>query len=602
MQWLLTEEVREPARHGIIPIQPFQNTSGYIVNANPIHLQPDEQYWLNVGVSDIRNDSLIWSDVGVKIKIGFDPTCNDTLYDQIVNFTDGWIDLSFPINVTRYAGKDVYVRAESYNGGLVNWSSEWAAVDYLFINNSKGEIVNPDPFFDNGWKNVVEELRKRGFDPYFIMDFSGYQSRIQDFADYFLEFADSIHCYNPVTDISKNLSVVFHIYNQASEAAHSQNKTFVATVMPGYNDSQNVVNRQNGTYYALFWSIAKACSADGYTITSFNEWHEGTEIEPSIEYGYKYIDLTRVLQDMWTSLFNIEVISNSTLCDFHVDVAKKMVSFNISGLKDTEGFCNITIPNLIVQDLWEGNYTVLLNGNSWPFTNWTDTTNTYIHINYTHTEHQITLIPEIPSFLLPQLFTATTLLTIMVKKKITKGKFRLDASTLLLPCEKEIDAKVYIHLKGYARARVSHIDIEKIGLGKVIHRGRGNFLEIKGIENGLEIVLRERRQIILDGEEVAVSSLVLICPLLNEIVEKEKLTRAWVGRKYDGIYIGFRKAELEKLEKLALEKFGVKPLKKLEKPPLKIKSLRNRVVGREHPNSYEQLRRAPRLSRRKLQK
>jgi len=157
----------------------------------------------------------------------------------------------------------------------------------------------------------------------------------------------------------------------------------------------------------------------------------------------------------------------------------------------------------------------------------------------------------------------------MVKR--IHGKFRLDASTIFMPCERKIDAEVYIHLKGYARARVSHIDIEKMGLGKVIRRGRGNFLEISGVENGLEIVLREKCQIILDGEEVAVSSIVIACPLLNELIEKEKSTRTWVGRKYDGIYIGFKKAEIEKLEKLALENFGIKPLKKLEKPPPTIK-------------------------------
>ena len=154
------------------------------------------------------------------------------------------------------------------------------------------------------------------------------------------------------------------------------------------------------------------------------------------------------------------------------------------------------------------------------------------------------------------------------------GKFRLDASTTLMPSKRKIDAKVYIHLKGYARARVSHIDVEKMGLGKVIRRGRGNFLEIRGVENGLEVVLREKCKIILDGENVEVSSIVITCPLLNKIVEKKKSTKAWIGRKYDGIYIGFRKAELERLEKLALEKFGIKPLKKLEKPPLTIKALK----------------------------
>ncbi|MGB9693687.1 MAG: hypothetical protein ACPLYF_02475 [Fervidobacterium sp.] len=147
------------------------------------------------------------------------------------------------------------------------------------------------------------------------------------------------------------------------------------------------------------------------------------------------------------------------------------------------------------------------------------------------------------------------------------GKIRLDSSTFLMSCEMEIDAKVYVHLKGYARARVSHLDVEKVGLGKVIRRGRGNFLEVKGVENGLEIILKEERLIVLNGKEYVVSSIVIICPLLNKIVSENLSTRAWVGRKYDGIYIGFRKKELEKLERLALERFGMKPLKKLETKP-----------------------------------
>jgi hypothetical protein len=70
--------------------------------------------------------------------------------------------------------------------------------------------------------------------------------------------------------------------------------TFVATVMPGFNNTavQNesrVIDRREGSYYDLYWLVAKACSPDGYAITSFNEWHEGTEIEPSREYRYQYI-------------------------------------------------------------------------------------------------------------------------------------------------------------------------------------------------------------------------------------------------------------------------------------------------------------------------
>jgi len=149
----------------------------------------------------------------------------------------------------------------------------------------------------------------------------------------------------------------------------------------------------------------------------------------------------------------------------------------------------------------------------------------------------------------------------------THGKIKLVAQTFFLPRRDKVDASIYIHLKGYARARVSHLDIEKVGLGKVIHRGRGNFLQVKGIEQGIEITARESREIEIDGKKLEVSGIIILDPLLNEILEESKSTRAWIGRKYDGIYIGFRKEEIEKLEKAALEKFGIKPLKKLEKPP-----------------------------------
>jgi len=253
------------------------------------------------------------------------------------------------------------------------------------------------------------------------MDFTGYQDRIQDFAEYFLNFTDGTHYYSPV-DISEHLSTVFHVYNQASDIAHSKNKTFVATVMPGYNDTNNpqyVVDRQNGTYYTLFWSIAKECFPDGYAITSFNEWHEGTEIEPSLEYGYQYIDLTRALQTMWTAPFNIEVISNSAVSNFQIDVTQKMVGFNVSGLEGMAGSCNIAIPNIIVQDLWKGNYTVLLNDKPYPFINWTDPINTYISINYTHSEHKVIIIPEFPSFIILPLFMIAILLAVIVYRRKT---------------------------------------------------------------------------------------------------------------------------------------------------------------------------------------
>ena len=54
--------------------------------------------------------------------------------------------------------------------------------------------------------------------------------------------------------------------------------------------------------------------------------------------------------------------------------------------------------------------------------------------------------------------------------------------------DKDERRRVYIHVKGYVRARVTHVDVEDDAFGKIIHRGRGNTLEIIGIEDGIEIM------------------------------------------------------------------------------------------------------------------
>jgi hypothetical protein len=300
--WRLFEDVRSPPRYGIFAIEPHENGIGYIENKDPITLSANETYTLDIGISDIRNDFDPWSDVGFEISIS-NGTSTTTFYNQTVNFNQGWLDLSF--DVSSYADSNVTMRAESFDDRNNNtWNSEWAAVDYFYVCNSSGKPVNPDSYFDNGWKTVINDLRKRGLTPYMIMDFGGhnredhtYEEKVDDFVEYFKNCIDGIHLYSPI-DYSEDPSRVLDVYNIASESAYSRNMTFVATVMPGFNNTavQNesrVIDRREGSYYDLYWLVAKACSPDGYAITSFNEWHEGTEIEPSREYGYQYISLTR---------------------------------------------------------------------------------------------------------------------------------------------------------------------------------------------------------------------------------------------------------------------------------------------------------------------
>ena len=91
----------------------------------------------------------------------------------------------------------------------------------------------------------------------------------------------------------------------AMSAATGTPELWVATVMPGYNDvrirpgSGFSRDREGGAYYAQSWQAAIASAPDWIVITSFNEWPEGTQIEPSATYGDQYLGLTAT----WSSQF-----------------------------------------------------------------------------------------------------------------------------------------------------------------------------------------------------------------------------------------------------------------------------------------------------------
>ena len=88
-------------------------------------------------------------------------------------------------------------------------------------------------------------------------------------------------------------------------AEHGTDRYWVATVMPGYDDLVTgrsdafVRDRAGGDYYRRCWQGAIQSGADMVIITSFNEWLEGTQIEPSVSYGDFYLNQTRELGDQY---------------------------------------------------------------------------------------------------------------------------------------------------------------------------------------------------------------------------------------------------------------------------------------------------------------
>lgn len=71
--------------------------------------------------------------------------------------------------------------------------------------------------------------------------------------------------------------------------ARARGLLFVPCVGPGYADlrvrpwnTPNQRGREQGAYYDRLWQAAVAASPDVVGVTSYNEWHEGTQIEPAI--------------------------------------------------------------------------------------------------------------------------------------------------------------------------------------------------------------------------------------------------------------------------------------------------------------------------------
>jgi parallel beta-helix repeat protein len=112
----------------------------------------------------------------------------------------------------------------------------------------------------------------------------------------------------------------------------------------------------------------------------------------------------------------VNIISNSTITHFQMIMAQGKMTFNVTGETGT-GFCRVDIPNTIAS-VWQGNYTVLVDGESPTYLrNWTQDITTYIYFKYQHSEHEVIILPELQPHLILLMLTASTLLTIIIRKR-----------------------------------------------------------------------------------------------------------------------------------------------------------------------------------------
>jgi len=109
------------------------------------------------------------------------------------------------------------------------------------------------------------------------------------------------------------------------------------------------------------------------------------------------------------------------------------------------------------------------------------------------------------------------------------------------------NAQVFIHLKGYSRARVTHIDIEHPKLNEIIPPRSGGFYRLLWHPRGIEVSLSR----LVPGLSIIVED-----NTLAKLLKPMEKSWCYVGGKSGGIFIGLKKHLIERLEKLVRELEG----------------------------------------------
>jgi len=116
-----------------------------------------------------------------------------------------------------------------------------------------------------------------------------------------------------------------------------------------------------------------------------------------------------------TSEFNVQTICNSTISNFQFNGTA--ISFNVTGLEGTTGFCRICIPTALMDDT----YRVFVNGTEVSYTllPCSNSTHSYLYFTYNHSTQEVIIIPEFPAWTSVLLIiTVLTVATAINKRRL----------------------------------------------------------------------------------------------------------------------------------------------------------------------------------------
>jgi len=180
-----------------------------------------------------------------------------------------------------------------------------------------------------------------------------------------------------------------------------------------------------------------AADSDNEVDASYNWWGTTNEtlIQESIYDYYDDFNLGKVTYKPYISspyfvyhdeqIYEIGILSNSSITDFDFIQSEKSISFSVNGTTGTFGFCNITVPaelmwgdfSLCIDDIQlvkDVDYTEVYNGTHYSFS-----------ISYEHSSHKVDIIstnviPDFSGWLFLPFIILATLSTLLIRKRFKK--------------------------------------------------------------------------------------------------------------------------------------------------------------------------------------
>jgi hypothetical protein len=151
----------------------------------------------------------------------------------------------------------------------------------------------------DGWKSAHAKVADKAA-------FVGPANDLLEINDRRTDF-DALHIYSmqfPLSQPHATDAPVLAAFYRDWIAAQKGLKVTTATVMPGYDDhllpdrtgKRPIVDRANGQLFQALWRAALGAKPDWLLVVSFNEWHEASQIEPSVQFGNRELTTIKALR------------------------------------------------------------------------------------------------------------------------------------------------------------------------------------------------------------------------------------------------------------------------------------------------------------------